>query len=96
MFNWTQYIDSPFLSSLKVFLDLLGNGFYLIPVSVIGAVLYRQKKDVFMVTIYFCTTFSILDSATIFAGYTEIIPLYIILTAIGFTALIVQLLFKRG
>ena len=95
MYDWSQFTDSPFLGALKIFIDLLGNGFYLIRISGIGAALWQQKKDPFMVTMYFCTTFSLLSSAAIMAGYIEIAPLYIILTAVGFTALIVQFLFMK-
>lgn len=94
MFNWTQFINQPMETALKVFIDMFGNGFYLIPISVIGVALWQQKQDPFIVTIYFCTSFSLLSGATIMAGFFEIVPLYIILTAIGFTVLIVQFIFE--
>jgi hypothetical protein len=99
MYNWTHWTSSPFMESLRPFTDLLGYGFFLIPISVIGAALWQQKKDLTAVTLYFTASFTILAGGTgavsIFGDYLEILPLYIVLAAIGWTALIVQTVFIR-
>jgi hypothetical protein len=99
MHNWTQWINNPFMDTLSPFTTLLGYGFFLIPISVIGAALWQQKKDLTAVTLYFTASFTILAGGTgavsIWGDYLEILPLYIVLAAIGWTALIVQTILIR-
>jgi hypothetical protein len=99
MYNWSQWYTNPFMGSLKIFTDMLGYGFFLIPITVIGAALWQQKKDPVAITLYFTASFTILagtsGAATIWGQYQGIIPLYIVLAAIGWTALIVQTIFIR-
>lgn len=99
MYNWTNWTANPFMETLSPFTGLLGYGFFLIPISVIGAALWQQKKDLTAVTLYFTASFTILSAGTgavsIWGDYLEILPLYIVLAAIGWTALIVQTIFIR-
>ena len=95
MYDWSQLPKNPFMALLKPFLDLLGNGFYLLPISVMGGALWLQKRDITIVMLYFTSAFIFLSGADIWAGYMPILPLYIFLAAAGLTSLIVQWLFIR-
>ena len=87
------------MNTLKPFTDLLGYGFFLIPITMIGAALWQQKKDPVAITLYFTASFTILSgtsgAAAIWGVNQPIIPLYLVLAAAGWTALIVQTIFLR-
>lgn len=87
------------METLSPFIDLLGYGFFLIPITAIGAALWQQKKDPVAVTMYFTIMFTLLSggsgAVSIWGDYLPIMPLYIILSAIGWTALIVQTIFIK-
>ena len=99
MYNWSQWYTNPFMNTLKPFTDLLGYGFFLIPITMIGAALWQQKKDPVAITLYFTASFTILSgtsgAAAIWGVNQPIIPLYLVLAAAGWTALIVQTIFLR-
>lgn len=99
MYNWTQWTTSPFMETLSPLTNLLGMGFFLIPITVIGAALWQQKKDPVAVTLYFTASLTLLaggsGAISVWGDYLPIMPLYIILAAIGWTALIVQTIFIR-
>ena len=97
--NWTYVTQSPLTGLLQPFFWILGSGFLLIPISVIGGALWVQKKDMMAVTMYFTAAFTILGStsgaASIWGNYQLMMPLYIVLAAIGWTALVIQTVFIR-
>lgn len=97
--NWTYTVHNPVVGLLQPFFAILGSGFLLIPISVIGGALWLQKKDPMAITLYFTTAFTILSgssgAAYIWGSYQAAIPLYIVLTAIGWTALVIQTIFIR-
>ena len=97
--NWTYTVHNPVIGLLHPFFALLGSGFLIIPISVIGGALWQQKKDIMLVTMYFTVSFTILGGSSgavsLWGEYQPAIPLYMVLAAIGWTALIVQTIFMR-
>lgn len=97
--NYTQWANNPIMETLRPFTDLVGMGFFLIPISFIGAALWQQKKDAVAVTMWFTIALTLLAGSSgaisIWGDYQSIIPLYIILAALGWTALIAQTVFIR-
>lgn len=93
--NGSDLINAPIETIFKTFTDLFGTGFYLIPISVIGAALWYQKKDLSMVGIYLITTTALLGGGNFFAGNMDIVPLYIIVAGIGFGLLVLDALWKK-
>ena len=97
MFNWSDF-SGP-MDLLSPFFALLGSGFLIIPISVIGGALWQQKKDITAVTLYFTAAFTFLAGSSgagyLWGSYQPAIPLYIILAALGWTAMIVQTVFIR-
>jgi hypothetical protein len=95
MFNGSDLINSPFATMLKVFTDLLGNGFFIIPVAVIGAALFRQKKDVAIVSIYFISTFALLGAGALIGGNATLGKMFLLLAGATLTAVIVSFMFLK-
>jgi hypothetical protein len=97
--NWSYVAHNPVTGLLQSFFALLGSGFLLIPISVIGGALWLKNKDIMSVTLYFTGAFTILGgssgAAAIWGNYQAAIPLYIVLAAIGWTALVIQTIFIR-
>lgn len=97
--NWSYIANSPVTGLLKVFFDIFGSGFLIIPISIIGGALWLQKKDAMAVTLYFTATFTILSSGSgaifLWGSYQMALPLYIVIAAIGWTAMVIQTIFIR-
>lgn len=95
MFNGTDFINSPIMTCLKVFTDLLGNGFFIIPIAVIGGALYRQKKDPAMIAMYFISSFALLGGGALAGGNAELGKIFLLLTGACLTAVIVSFIFLK-
>lgn len=95
MFNWSLLPSQPFETCLKIFTDLLGNGFFIIPIAVIGGALFRQKKDPTIVAMYFISSFALLGAGAIIGGNPELGKIFLLLTAACLTAVITAFLFLK-
>ena len=94
-FNASELLSDPIAYSLTVFIDLLGTGFYLIPVSVIAGALFLQKRDPAIVSLYMITSGALLGTGSIFAGYGQMAMFYIFFAAVGIGSLFMSLYYKR-
>ena len=95
MANGTELLNSPWETILSPFTDLLGSGFYIIPISVIAAAIFMKTRDIVSVGVFMILAGSLLSGAGIFQGYFGIVPLYIIIVALGITSVVIGLLFMR-
>jgi hypothetical protein len=97
--NYTYVVHNPVTGLLQVFFDIFGSGFLIIPISIIGGALWLKNKDIMSVTLYFTAAFTILSGSSgaiaIWGNYQAAIPLYIIIAALGWTALVIQTIFIR-
>ena len=90
--NVTELIDQPWDTILGCFIDLFGTPFYLIPVSVIGVVIYIKNRNMIMVSMYLLVSCGLLSGASFFTGHEEMILVYVVLFALGLAGLFYSLL----
>lgn len=97
--NWSYTASHPVTGLLQPFFALFGSGFLIIPVSIICGALWLKNKDIMSVTLYFTAAFTILSGSSgaiaIWGNYQAAIPLYLVIAAIGWTALVIQTIFHR-
>jgi len=96
VFNASRLVNDPINYLLKPFIDLTGDGFMLIPVSIIAGALWIQKKDPVIISMYMITSGALLGGGSLFAGYAEMSLVYVIFAGIGIGSLILSLYFGRG
>ena len=94
-FNSTELLDDPITYLLTVFIDLLGDGFFLIPVSVIAGASFIQKKDPVLTSMFMITSGALLGGGSLFTGYADMALLYTVFAGIGIGSLILSLYFGR-
>ena len=93
--NGTEAIDDLWNTIFSPFVDFLGVGFWLIPVSIIGAALYVKTRSAIAVSAYLIGAGVLLSSGGLFASYPEMTTVYGIITVIGIIGLVASLLFMR-
>ena len=93
--NASEIIDTPWETIFGTFTDLLGSGFYLIPVSFLAIALYMKTKDVMVVGVWLIASGITLAGGNIFAGYIEMSTMYTIVVAIGVTGVVMEIYFMR-
>ena len=93
--NGSELIDSPWSTIMSPFTDLLGNGFYLIPITFIAIALYIKTKDIMVSSVWLLASGLLLSAGSIFTGYLEMSILYTIVVAIGISGVVMNLLFMR-
>ena len=95
-FNATRLLETPITYFLSVFTDLIGDGFMLIPVSVIAGALFIQKNyDPVPTALFMLTSGALLGGGTLFTGWGEAAILYIIFAGAGLATLFLSIFFKR-
>jgi hypothetical protein len=95
-FNSSRLLSEPITYLLSVFIDLLGTGFYLIPVSVIAGALFLQKNmDPVVPSMFMITTGALLGGGSIYAGMGDAAVMYIIFCGIGIATLPVSIYFGK-
>jgi len=94
--NGTTLINDTWNTVWSPFVDLFGGGFFLIPVSFIGAALFMKTKDPAIIGMYMIGTGALLSAGGLFTGFGEGITVYIIFTALGVGALIYSVIMGRN
>jgi len=93
--NGSELIDKPWDTIFSPFTDLLTQGFFLIPVSVIACALYIKSRNPVMVSCFLIISGIFLSSGALFSAYPEMITVYALFTTMGIMGLIVSLFFMR-
>jgi hypothetical protein len=94
--NGTNFTHHMWNTTWSPYVDLFGSGFFLIPVSFIGAALFMKTRDPAIISIYMITTGILLSAGGLFTGFTGGIGMYIIFTSIGLGSLIYSVILGRG
>ena len=95
MVNGTDLLNNPLGELTSPFTDLLGTGFWLIPLSFICIALYIKTRNVTVVSLFMLSSGLLLSSSSIWVGYTEASFLYIVFTALGLVGTIANLFFMK-
>jgi hypothetical protein len=100
--NGSHFIDQPWNTSFKVFLDFfkdiigVGGVFWLIPIMVIALAIYIKTENPIMPSMFMIVSGALFSSGYIFTGETNMIIVFTVFTALGITALIGSLLYRKG
>ncbi len=93
--NGTDLITQPWDTVLSPFINLLGSGFYLIPITFIALALYLKTHDTMLASSWLLASGVLLSSGAIFTGYLEMSIIYTIVVALGVTGIILNIFFMR-
>ena len=93
--NGSTLLNDPWNTIVSPFTDLLGTGFYMIPVGAIGVGLYVKTRNPVMIGMYLLSSGSLLASGSIFAGMMGMVPIWIMVSAAGIASLMIGLLLRR-
>lgn len=93
--NGSELLDDPFNTIFSPFTDLLGSGFWLIPLTFISIALYIKTRDVTTVSMFMIASGILLSAGTIFSEYPEMAFLYVVFTAIGIIGIVLSLFFHN-
>lgn len=92
--NGTDFVSSPWDTIFDAFTDLLGSGFYVIPLSFVAVALYVKTRNATMVSMFILASGIMLSSGNIFMGYPEVEFVYIVFTVIGIVGTVLSLYFS--
>ena len=93
--NGSELVNKPWDTIFSPFTNLLGTGFYLIPLTFICIALYMKTRDFVVVSMFMIASGSLLGSGGIFAGYGSMAFAYLMFAALGVIGLIVGVFFMR-
>ena len=93
--NATQLLEKPFETVFSPFTNLLGTGFYLIPLTMICVALYVNTRDVVVVSAFMVASGSLLAGGGIFTGYGEMAFAYMMFAALGIVGIVLSVFFER-
>jgi len=93
--NGSELVDKPWDTIFSPFTDLLGGGFFLIPVTIIATALYVKTRNPVTVSGFLIASGVFLSAGSLFSSYPEMIVVYALFTTIGIMGLIVSLFFMR-
>lgn len=93
--NGSELITSPWDTMLSPFINLLGSGFYLIPITFIALALYVKTHDTMLASAWLLACGVLLTTGGIFTGYLEMSIIYTIVVALGVTGIVINIFFMR-
>ena len=99
--NGTDWFNNPWNTTFSPFTDFfedatgVGNTFYLLPLIVLTFGIYIHTKDAVMASMFMIASGALLSSSSLFAGAVELVPVFVIFTAIGFVGLFIGIVFHK-
>ena len=93
--NGTELINDPFNTIFSPFTDLLGTGFFLIPLTFICIALYIKTREPAVVSVFMLASGSLLSGGSIFSGYGSMGFAYMMFAAFGLIGLILSIYFMK-
>ena len=92
--NGTDFISSPWNTIVDAFTDLLGNGFYVVPLSFIAVALYVKTRNATLVSCFILASGLLLASGNMFLDHPEMEVVYILFTVCGIVGTVLSLYFN--
>jgi len=93
--NGTDLLNDPWGTTFSPFTDILGTGFWLIPISFIALALYVKTRDTTVASVWLLASTLILGSGNLFTGQPEMAFIFFIFTTMGIIGVIVSIYFMR-
>jgi hypothetical protein len=94
-FNGSSISESPFDTIISPFVDLLGAGFFVIPIAIIASALYVKTKSPITVSAFLLASGTLFTSAGLFASYPELVAVFMIVTLLGVVGMFLSIYFMR-
>ena len=93
MINGSDLINQPWNTTWSPFTQLLGSGFFLIPVAFIGAALFMKTRDPVLLSVYMIVSGALLTAGNLFMGTVSAVPIFVIFSALGIAVLLFNMFF---
>ena len=81
--NGTDFINNPWNTTFSPYTNLLGAGFYLIPLCFIAAALYVKTHNGVAVSVFIWVSGLLLASGSIFMDYPQMGFVFLVFTVMG-------------
>jgi len=94
--NSSDLISNPWNTTFSSYTDLLGNLFWLFPLSFIAIALYVKTRNPVAVSAFMLASGLLLSSGQIFLGHPEMVLVYVIFAVIGLIGLILNIFFLKN
>jgi len=94
-FNSSGISTNPFDTIISPFTDLLGIGFFIIPLAIIATALYVKTKSPIAVSAFLMASGTLFTSAGMFASYPEMVAVFMIVTLMGVVGMFLSIYFMR-
>jgi len=92
--NGSELINNPLDTVMSPFTDLLGSGFWLVPIGVIAVALFIKTRNVAVTSVWLMGS-SLLIGSSIFSSYPAMGFVYYLFTIIGFVGVIISIFFMK-
>lgn len=92
--NATTYVNNLWNNTFRPYINRFGGMVFLIPVTFIGLALFVKTRDPMIVSMYLIVSGVLLSGGGIFVGAVGMIPIFIVITAIGIAGLFISIFFK--
>jgi hypothetical protein len=93
--NGTELIEHPIDTIMSPYTGLIGSWFWLIPISIIAAALYRKTKSITAVGAWLMGAGAFMSGTDWAFGMVQFIDFYIALIVIGFITVIIGIVFPQ-
>ena len=94
--NGSEWFDNPWTTTFSPFTDLLGSGFWLIPLTFITIVIFIKSRNPVTTSAFMLASGLLLASGNIFSEYPEMSYAYFVFAALGLIGLILGIYFDKG
>jgi len=91
--NGSQLVNQPWNTTFSPYIHLFGQGWILIPISFIGAVIFLRTRDPVVFGVYAILTGGLFGFATLFAGFPEAAFIYYLFSGLGIAVLLYTMFF---
>jgi len=96
VWNASDIVTNPWNTTFSPYTDLIGNAFWLFPVSFIGIALYIKTRNPVLVSGYMLASGVFLASGNIFLGTPEMVLVYVLFAVIGLIGVILNIFFLKN
>jgi len=93
--NGSDFINNPWNTTFGPYTDLLGAGFYLVPICFIAAALYVKTHNGVAVGTFLWVSGILLSSGSIFLNYPQMGFLFLIFTVVSMIGTFLAIYFNK-
>jgi len=94
--NGSDLVNNPWNTTFSAYTELLGNAFWLFPLSFIAIALYIKTRNPTLVSSYMLASGILLASGQMFMGNPEMVLVYIIFAVLGLVGILLDVFFLKN